>query len=486
MVIARKIAYNVLVSTVSKILATILALVSIGLITRYLGKEGFGNYATVMAFFAFFGAVGDLGLYTVSTREISRPGADASKIMSNVFTIRIISSLLIALTAPLIVIFFPYPQEVKYAIIIVAASFFFSSAYQVLNGVFQKNLAIDKIAISELTGKILQVSLIAVAVKYDLGFQWVISPLLFYMILSFLLILAWSRKYVKLRIRFDFEYWKKILKESYPIGVVSIVTFVYFKIDTIILSVMKSSADVGIYNAAYKVIENISFFPGMIIGLIFPIMSQHIFSDREKFRDISDKTFKIFVILVVPLIIGTMFLSEGIINLIGGIGFDRSSDVLRILIFSLAFIFFGNFFNAVIISANQQKKLMYVLVFAAIFNVTANLLLIPSSATPYFSAAFVATLTEFFVASATLYLVVNKIKYYPKAEKFWAIIVSGAAMAAFLFVFSDKNFFAIAFGSVLVYIIFLWLLKAIRTEEIMSIISKKGISTGATESTSIS
>jgi O-antigen/teichoic acid export membrane protein len=486
MVIARKIAYNVLVSTISKILATILALVSIGLITRYLGKEGFGNYATVMAFFAFFGAMGDLGLYTVSTREISRPEADASKIMSNVFTMRLLISLLIMLISPLIIIFFPYPHEVKYAIIIIAASFFFSSAYQVLNGVFQKNLAIDKIAMSELTGKVLQVILVAAAVKYDLGFQWVISPLLFYMILSFSMILFWSRKYVKLRIRFDFDYWKKILKESYPIGIVAIVTFVYFKIDTIILSVMKSSADVGIYNAAYKVIENISFFPGMIIGLIFPIMSQHIFSDREKFQDISDKTFKIFVILVVPLIVGTMFLSEGIIGLIGGIGFDQSANVLRILVFSLAFIFFGNFFNAVIISANFQKKLMYVLVFAAVFNVVANLLIIPASSRPYFSAAYVAAFTEFIVASSTFYIVLKKINYYPKAEKFWAIVISGIAMAGFLFIFQEKNFFIAAFGAVFVYVAFLWLLKAVRTEEIMSIISKKGVSTGATESAGIS
>lgn len=481
MVIARKIAYNVLVSTVSKVLATVLALVSIGLITRYLGKEGFGDYATVMAFFAFFGAVGDLGLYTVSTREISRSGADENRIMSNVFTIRVIFSLVIFVISPLIVIFFPYPQEVKYAIIIAAASFFFSSAYQVLNGVFQKNLAIDKIAISELTGKVLQVTLVGAAVKYDLGFQWVVSSLLFYMILSFLMILFWSRKYVKLRLRFDFSYWKKFLKEAYPIGIVAIVTFVYFKIDTIILSVMKSSADVGIYNAAYKVVENISFFPGMIIGLIFPIMSQHIFSDREKFKDISNKTFKIFFILIIPLIVGTMFLSEGIINLIGGIGFVQSANVLRILIFALVFIFFGNFFNAVIISGNYQKRLMYVLVVAAVFNVAANLIFIPLSPRPYFVAATVSALTEMLVAAMTFYIVVVKIKYLPKVEKVWGILVSGGFMAIFLYLSRGINFFLMAIGSVLVYLLFLWIFKAIKTEEIMSIISKKGVQSSTTD-----
>jgi len=475
MVIARKIAYNVLISTISKVLATILALISIGFITRYLGKEGFGNYATVMAFFSFFGAVGDLGLYSVSTREISRSGADENNIMGNIFSMRILTSLMILFISPVIVIFFPYPQEVKYAIIIIAASFLFSSAYQVLNGVFQKNLAMDKVVISELAGKILQVVLIIIAVKYKLGFQWIIASLFFYMILSFSLVLWWVKKYIKLRFKFNFDYWKKFLKEAYPVGISAIVTFVYFKIDTIILSVLRSSADVGIYNAAYKVIENISFFPAMIVGLIFPLMSQYIFSDRNKFFDISNKTLKVFVVLVVPIIIGTMFLSEGIINLIGGIGFAESANVLRILIFALACIFFSNYFNAIIISGNNQKKLMYILVSAAVFNVSLNLIFIPSANYPYFTAAIVSALTEFLVATFSFFLVVTKIKYYPHVEKIWSILVAGLIMAAFLFLLRDMNFFLQAFSGVLIYMIFLWVFKAIKAEEITSIISKKGV-----------
>ena len=57
MVIARKIAYNVVVSGASKVLSTILALVAIGFITRYLGTEGFGNYAIVLAFLSFFAMI---------------------------------------------------------------------------------------------------------------------------------------------------------------------------------------------------------------------------------------------------------------------------------------------------------------------------------------------------------------------------------------------------------------------------------------------
>jgi len=471
MVIARKIAYNVLVSSFSKILSTILALVSIGLITRYLGQEGFGNYATVLAFLSFFTAIADLGLYSTVTREISREGADEERIVSNIFTLRIIISLIVLILAPAIVFFFPYPTEVKQAIIIVALSFLFSSSYQVLNGVFQKNLAMDKVAISELTGKIVQVVFIFYAIKFQLSFLWIISSLLLNMIFSFSLIYFWSKKYITFSLKFDWPYWKKFVKESYPLGIAAVISFIYFKIDTILLSVLKTSAEVGIYNVAYKVIENITFFPAMIVGLVFPIISKNIFSDRTRFWDISNKTFKVFWIFVIPLIVGTMFLSNGIVELIGGKGFFASSIILRILVFSLGCMFFSNLFNVILISGNKQKKLMVIMVIAAIFNVSANLIFIPIYS--YMASAIISVATEFFVTVATLFVIIRDLKYFPKVEKFWAIVFSGVVMAVYFFVFSKINFFLLAFSGTAVYALAIWLFRAVKTEEIASIISKK-------------
>lgn len=473
MAIARKIAYNVAVNSISKFLATVLALVSIGFITRYLGKEGFGNYATVLAFLSFFAAVADLGLYHISTREISRPGADEQKIMGNIFSIRIIASLVIFVISPLIVMFFPYPREVKESIIIVAASFFFSSAYQVLNGVFQKNLAMDRVSIAELIGKVIQTIFIILAVKMDWGFDWIVASLLFYMILTFLIVFSWSRKYIRIKLRFDFPYWKSFLKESMPMGITAIITFAYFKMDTIILSYIKSSADVGIYNAAYKVLENITFFPAMIAGLVLPLMSGAIFTDRKKFEDIANKTFKFFIVLIVPIVIGTLFLSEEIINLIGGAGFAESAQILRILIFSLVFIFFGNYFNTILIVGNMQKKLMFVLSLTAILNIGLNLYFIPQFS--YIASAYISVLTEMTVVALTFYLTKKNIKYSPKLEKKSGILFSAIIMALFLFFLKGFNFFFLALGSVFVYFFFLWFFKTIKTSEIQSLISKKGV-----------
>lgn len=471
MVIARKIAYNVLVSSVSKVLSTILALVSIGFITRYLGADGFGDYATVLAFLAFFSAISDLGLYQFSTREISRPDADESMIIGNAFSLRVISSFFILALASLLVFFLPYAREVKLGIVIIAVSFIFSSSYQILNGVFQKNLAMDKVAISEFLGKVLQLAVVILAVKLKLSFSWIMASLLFNMILSFFLVYFWSRKYIKLSFRFDFVYWKRFLRESYPIGITAVIVFAYFKMDTLLLSFLKTSAEVGIYNVAYKVLENLSFFPAMIIGLIFPIISQNIFSDKKKFADVSNKTFKIFVLLTVPLIVGTLFLSDGLIRLIGGAGFSESAVVLRILIFALAAIFFGTFFNAILIAGNLQKKLMLILSGAAIFNITANLIFIPYFS--YFAAAVNSAITELFVALAAGYLVFKNLQYFPRGEKLTRIFFAGIIMATFLFVFRSFGFYFSGLFGVAVYFLALWLLGAVETAEISSIISKK-------------
>ncbi len=471
MAIARKIAYNVLFNSVAKILSTVLALVGIGFITRYLGTNGFGDYSTVLAFFSFFGSFADLGLYSITAREISRPNADEKKILNNAFTLRLASSLIVFILTPILVFFLPYSHDVKLGILIAAASFVFSSTYNVLNGVFQKNLAMDRVALAEVLGKVLQVAIIILAVKKDWGFIAIILSVLAAMIFNFSAVLFFLRKYARISLQFDYVYWKSFVKEALPLGFSAIVIFVYFKIDTILLSVLKTSAEVGIYNAAYKVIENVSFFPAMIIGLVFPIFSRHIFSDKQQFSHVANETAKVFLILIVPIIIGTLFLSEGIIHLIGGAAFAQSANILRILVFALAFIFFGNFFNSILIAGNHQKKLLWALVACAIFNVVANIIFIPIFS--YTGSAIVSAFTEFFVAATGFILTVKYINYAPSFRPLARILLSGAAMAVFLYVFSDWGFFTSVLLSSLVYLLFLWLTRTITIRELSGIFLAK-------------
>lgn len=468
MVIARKIAYNVVINVITKVFSTVLALVGIGLITRYLGTEGFGQYATVLAFFAFFSAFADLGLYAIATREISREGANEEKVLGSVMGLRITSAALVVLFSPFLAALLPYPYHVKIGIVLAALSFGFSSTYLVLNGLFQKNLAMDRVGIAEVLGKVLQIAGLFAAVRLDLGFDAVVGAMVFALAFNCLTVVLLSRRYVRIKLDFDTKKWRCFLKESLPMGISVLVTFAYFKLDTIILSILKESADVGVYNAAYKVIENLTFFPSMIIGLVFPMMSRYVFSNAKRFGELLDETLRVFVILAVPMVIGTLFLADEIIAIIGGSQFAASAGVLRILIFSLAAIFFGNFFNNILVAAGKQTLLMRILAVCAIFNISANLILIPKFS--YLGAAATSVATETLVVILTSIAALKTTTYRPRLGRAWAIALSGLALAFFLAISPSRNTLVLVAGGALIYTTFLWLTRAITASEILSIV----------------
>lgn len=472
MALARKIAYNVILNSFFKVFSTVaLSLFSIRLITGYLGQEGFGKYATVLAFFAFFSAVADLGLASVTAREISRDNADEENILGNVISLRLITSFLLFALSPLIILFFSYSPDVEVGIIIAGAAILFSTLSLVLNGIFQKNLAMHRVAMIEFCGKVLQVAAVFLAVQQDWGFLAIAATLLVSLSFNAVATFLASRRYTRFRLRFDSAFWKTFLRESYPMGVTAIISFTYFKMDTILLSLMQSQAHVGIYNVAYKIMENLIFFPAMLAGLILPLLSRSIFTDRNRFEEIANKTFKVFFIIIVPLIIGTLFLAQHIVTIVSGPEFQESVLVLRILIFALGFIFFGHYFNMLLVVGNAQRKLMQSLLVAAVVNIGLNLILIERFS--YLGAASTAVVTELVVVLLTFFLTRKYIGFRPSFENTGRIVLSGITMALVLFWLEPISFFLAGFAGVSAYLLVLWLTKAVSASELASLFSRR-------------
>lgn len=106
MQLATKIAHNTIIQIIGKGIATFLGLITIAIMTRQLDQVGFGQYTTIITFLSFFGVIADLGLTLVTTQMISDPKIDQNKILSNLFSLRLISAIIFLGLAPLIVLFF--------------------------------------------------------------------------------------------------------------------------------------------------------------------------------------------------------------------------------------------------------------------------------------------------------------------------------------------------------------------------------------------
>lgn len=477
MTIVRKIAYNTVISTGARLFGVALSLISLGFIARYLGKEGFGSYSLIFAFLFTFDNLADFGLYTLMTREISRPNADEKKIVSNIFALRIAVLIVFLGAACILIWFFPYPLEVKIGVLIAAISSFFLSSGQVLMGVFQKYLKTDKAAIADVAGRAIQLTLVILFIKANLGLYGIIFGMIGGGFVNFLLLFIFAQRHVRFSLGFDFVYWKQIIKIAFPVAVSIVLTLIYFKIDSIFLSIPSINShspnpisDVGIYNIAYRILEGLIFFPAMLVGLIMPLLSNAAFNDLEKFKTIFKKTLDVLIIFIIPLIIGLLLLAGPIVVLVGGKDFSASAPVLQILGFAVGIIFLGSLFGSSIIALNKQKTGAWIYFSGMIFNIVTNLIFIPKYR--YMAAAATTTCTELLVTILMVVLIYKTIHYFPKPSIFKPIL-AGIIMGVFLWIFKGWNIFALAGLGAIIYFAALYLIKGIRKDEIMMLVKKE-------------
>jgi len=337
-------------------------------------------------------------------------------------------------------------------------------------GLFQKHLAMDKVALAEIAGRVIQLFFVWYFITYDFGFLYIISAIFFGAIINFILVLRFASKYTEIKLQFDFKFWKKLLIQSYPLAISAILVLIYFKLDTIFLSVMKNSEAVGVYGLSYKILENLIFFPAMIVGLTMPIMSKYIFMERDKFKSVVQRTLNFLIIAFLPIAFGAIMTSDKIIGLFTEKGFADSSMVLNILIIALGFIFLGALFSNIIIAANQQKRLAQIYFVGMIFNVITNFIFIPKYS--YFGAAATTVATELLVTGLMIYVIYKTINFLPSFKILFKALLASLLMALVLNYFSYLNIFFLAMIGVAVYLPAIYFIGGISKEEIGKLMSR--------------
>lgn len=460
--LSQKIALHTGIQVSGKILSLIVGFVSIGIMTRFLGIAGYGEYNTATTFLSFFGIIADLGLYLLLTREISRSRENQAEIASNIFTLRLVSAIVFIGISPLVAFFLPYSPEVKRAILVGTLAFVFLSLAQVLVGVFQKEFKTHITALGELISRVFFLLLLGWQFFYlkNTSLTLLVIDLGLSNLLYFLIIFYFGQKILKIRLRFDTRSWASLMKESFPIAISIVLNLIYFKIDTIMLSVMKSSADVGIYGVAYKILEVLIIFPAMFIGIMMPLFSQTITENFERFKTLTQRSLDFLIIAALPVVVGGYLLADPLVTLVGGQTFLASSAPLKILVIAVGVIFVGNLFGHLIIAAGAQKRMMKVYLFGAVLNVILNVYLIPSYS--YIGSAFATVATELVVAALSIFIIKNSIQYLPNFRIAFKALAASVIMGVLFFY--SLNFFTIFIllpVGVIVYFLSLYIMKGL-------------------------
>lgn len=472
MSLTRKIAFNTALQFSGKVLGTILGVFTIALMTRYLGQSGFGQYSTIMAFLQFFGILVDMGLSLTVIRLIADFGAEKEKAVNNIFTFRFFTALIFLGLAPLVVIFFPYDNLIKIGIAIASISFFLSALNQILISLFQNELKLGGVAIAEVAGRLTLLVLVAFFVFNNFGFLNLIWAVVLGNLVNFIINYLLVLKFIKIKFAFDWQVWKKIFHLTWPLAISIAFNLVYFKADTLILSLVRSQAEVGLYNAPYRVLEILVNFIYLFTGIIFPLLTAAwVQKNFDKFKNLFQRTFDALVILTVPMIIGTYFVAEKLMVLIAGPEFTLSGMILQIIIVATGIIFINSLFGYAVVSIDKQRKMVWLYVFVAIFSLVGYILTIPKYG--YFGAAIFTVLSEFLILAFNYYVVTKTAKFSPKFIIFSKSLLASILMAIFLYFSPNLNVIFQLIIAIFIYFVFIYLFRGIEKEFIYELLNIK-------------
>lgn len=480
MSVARKILWNTASQMIGKIFLGVIGIITVKLATTYLGKSGYGFYKSVFEFMAFFGIAADMGLYTIGVREMSKDPKNEAKILGNLLTIRTIFILVICIVAITASMFVPEFQDATaiWAVAIVALGTVFAILTGTISSVLQVHLKMQYNSFASVIGKLVAFSYMIVVIfilykhagYYDINAHLMqeISPFLviknsykiygevFYQLLfagvfgnlaMFLTTYYYTRKIVKIKYRFDFDFWKDVVWKALPYGIALVLNMIYFRIGSIMLLLMKGKEYVGIYGVPLTMLEAAGIVPLYFMNSMLPVLTRALKENKEKYQKIIQYSFDFLVMGSLPIVVGTFILAYPLIKLIStpefltraDEGFYGSDTVLQILIFAILFSFVNSLFGYILVASNNQSKILSRNLIGAILTVVLNFILIPFIDVR--GAAFANVFTELYVAIASYFIAKHYIDFNINFGKTFKVIFSALVMGLVVYLLKDPTYY---------------------------------------------
>jgi O-antigen/teichoic acid export membrane protein len=163
------------------------------------------------------------------------------------------------------------------------------------------------------------------------------------------------------------------VREAWPLFVNQLLQGLFFKVDAVLLPPLAGATAAGAYAAAYKVGEGAGIISSSFTLALFPRLSRE--ADLARAYRLA---LRVLLQLAFPLATDIAILAEHVVAVVGGRAFLPDAAIaLAILIWYLPLSFANGLTQYVLIAAGRQRFLTAAFLAAFIFNVAANLVLIP-------------------------------------------------------------------------------------------------------------
>lgn len=380
------------------VVSLLLTAASVPVMIRALGVDDFGLYVTASSAVMIIAGVTEAGLNGIGTREyVAADGAARHRIQANLLGMRI------TLTVAGLAIGCGVMAALGYSGVIVAGTAI--AGLGLLLTITQENWTIP------LAGglqwgwvSMLGVARAAVTAGLVVGIALVDGGVMAYFWISVaagatvLGITGWKMRHaLNWPPAADRPEWWRLMRDAIPYALATTVGILYFRIALMMLALVSTKAESGYYSAAFKIVELVGGFSGLIVGVAFPVLARAARDDLERLR------YGLTKVLQTTVMVGSWFSlcifvgAPLAIDLLAGPEFAPAVDVLRLQAVTLVAGFAVSALAYALLSLRQHAALLRASCVALVVSVILSLVLIPGNGA---EGAAIATV----VAEATLML----------------------------------------------------------------------------------
>src|ERR671914_612423 len=219
-----------------------IGLVSIAVITRYLGPDDYGRYTLALTYMQLFAVLADVGLFTIVVRDISRDPSRTEELVGNTLTLRLVLSAVVIAVAAAISLLLPYDPDVRVAILLAGLPLLFGMLGSTFVTVLQSRLRMGRAVVGDVLGRAVALGAVALVAALDLGFYAVMGAAAAGALATAITTMLLARPLARVRFRAEPAVWRGLLRTALPLGLALAVNELYFRADTLIAKERQMSA----------------------------------------------------------------------------------------------------------------------------------------------------------------------------------------------------------------------------------------------------
>ena len=219
---------------------------------------------------------------------------------------------------------------------------------------------------------------------------------------------------VRIRPMFNLRLSIDLLRSAVVIGLILAVDALFFYVNTLLLGVFRTAAEVGLYAAAYKFVEFVLAAGNAIHVSVFPSVNRYVQAGDERLRPLLDATSQGLLTVCIPIIVITLLIPGSLVTALSGTEFEGASSVLTLFSLLFPILYLGYLYSYCLLATNRERLLLILNVAALAGNIAVFCVVVPAyglTAAAWVSVGSAASLT-----AAVAYVFRLEFGYLPRVS----------------------------------------------------------------------